>query len=126
MANCVTTVKAREKMVKARAGDLVLPKITHMAFGKGGVDSGGIPIAPSESDVSLKTELLRKLVDGHTYPASTTCRYTCTLTKAELANENINEIALIDETGDIVAIKTFTNKGKDPDMEMIFEIDDEF
>lgn len=126
MANCVTTIKAREKMVKARAGDIVLPKVSHMVFGNGGVDSSGAPIAPSEEENSLKLELLKKTIDGYTFPTSTTCRYSCKLLKNELANENINEIGLVDEEGDLVAIKTFTNKGKDPDMEMIFEIDDEF
>lgn len=126
MANAVTTLKAREKMVKARAGDIVLPKIVSMAFGSGGINPAGQPITPSAGDNRLKTEIFRKAVDGHKYISQMVCRYTCTLTKPELANKYINEIALVDSEGDLVAIKTFTNKGKDPDMEMIFEIDDEF
>ena len=39
MANSVITLKAREKMVKARAGIQPLPAIVGMAFGDGGVDS---------------------------------------------------------------------------------------
>ena len=38
MANSVITLKAREKMVKARAGIQPLPAIVGMAFGDGGVD----------------------------------------------------------------------------------------
>ena len=125
MANAVTTDKAREKMVKARAGDIALPRITHMVFGNGGV-SNNMPIAPSGTDTALKSETLRKPIDGHTYPSPTVCRYTVKLEKQELANDNINEVGLVDQDGDLVAIKTFMNKGKDSDMEMIFEIDDEF
>jgi len=46
--NVIITKKARENMVKARAGALVLPKITGMAFGNGGVDAGGNVITPQE------------------------------------------------------------------------------
>lgn len=126
MANAITTNKAREKMVKARSGDITLSKITHMTFGDGGVDSSGKPIAPSGEDIKLKNEILKKSIDGHSYPNSTTCRYSCTLTKEDLADKNINEIGLVDSDGDLVAIKTFGNKYKDADMEMIFQIDDEF
>lgn len=126
MANAVTTDLAREKMVKARSGDMLLPKITHMTFGNGGVGSDGQIISPNGSDKKLKNQLLKKAIDGHIYPKSTTCRYSCKLTKEELADKNINEIGLVDTEGDLIAIKTFGNKYKDSDMEMIFEIDDEF
>ncbi|KAJ51096.1 phage-related tail fiber protein [Clostridium tetanomorphum] len=126
MANAVTTNKAREKMVKARAGDKVLSKITHMVFGDGGIGKDGKAVPPNSLDNSLKHELLRKPIDRHNYPVSTTCRYSCKLLKNEIADKNINEMGLVDTDGDIVAIKTFGNKYKDADMEMIFEIDDEF
>ena len=47
--NAVITAAARQKMVQARAGDLVggLPAVTRMAFGNGGVDAGGTPISPA-------------------------------------------------------------------------------
>ena len=126
MANAITTDIARQKMVKARAGDIALPKITHMVFGDGGTNSDGKPVTPNGSDTKLKNEILKKPIDGHSYPTNTTCRYSYKLAKEELADKNINEIGLVDEIGDLVAIKTFGNKYKDSDMEMIFEIDDEF
>lgn len=126
MANAVTTNIARSKMVRARSGDIALPKVAQMAFGDGAIGSDGIPIAPVGSDVVLKNELLRKPIDKYSYPSLTTCRYSCKILKSELANKNINEIALIDADGDLIAIKTFLSKGKDADMEMTFEIDDEF
>lgn len=126
MANSVTTKIAREKMAKARSGDIVLPKIAMMAFGNGGTDGSGVPISPSDMDTSLKNELLRKEIDGHSFPILTTCRYSATISKPELVAMKISEIALIDEEGDLIAIKSFTEKTKDADMEMIFQIDDEF
>lgn len=39
--NVVITKKARENLVKARAGAITLPKIIGMAFGEGGVNSSG-------------------------------------------------------------------------------------
>ena len=126
MANSITTNVAREKMAKARAGEASLPAIVQMAFGDGAVDVDGNPIAPSGSDATLKNELLRKDIDGYTFPVPTTGSYSCTLLKTELVGMNVNEIALVDSAGDLVAIKTFTNKSKDGDMEMVFQIDDEF
>lgn len=126
MANSVTTDIARQKMAKARAGDITLPVITQMAFGSGGTDASGVPIAPNGSDVGLNHELLRKAIASHTYPVPTTCRYVGILEKTDLAGETINEIALYDSDGAMVCKKTFTNKVKDGDMEMIFEINDEF
>lgn len=124
--NAIITAASRQKMVKARAGAITLPPITQMAFGNGGVDGQGDPISPSESATGLNNELLRKNIDGYTFPTTTSCRYTCTLSELELAGQNINEVGLIDSAGDFVAIKTMTNKGKDSDLEMTFTVDDIF
>lgn len=113
-------------MVKARAGDIILPKVKYMAFGSGGVDSDGNEIEPSEEQTNLGNELLRKEIESHSYPDSTTCRYLCRLGKTELIGEYISEIGLIDEDGDLIAVKNFIKKGKDDGMEMGFEVDDEF
>ena len=51
--NVVITKKARENLVKARAGAITLPKIIGMAFGEGGVNSSGTVIAPAESQSRL-------------------------------------------------------------------------
>lgn len=123
MANSVITLKAREKMVKARAGIQPLPAIVGMAFGDGGVDSSGTVMAPGEA---LRNEILRKEIDSYTEITSTSYRYTCTLGKEELVGEAINEIALYDTDGDYVGLKTFRTKYKDEDMEMVFELDDQF
>ena len=77
--NVVITKKARENLVKARAGAITLPKIIGMAFGEGGVNGSGVVIAPTESQSRLNKELFRKAIDGYTFPNDTTCRYECTL-----------------------------------------------
>lgn len=124
--NVIITKKARENMVKARAGALTLPKITGMAFGNGGVDGNGSVITPAEEQAGLASELYRKEINGYEFISDTTCRYECTLTEPELAGEDISEIGMYDENGDIVCIKNFKAKGKDGDMEMTFTLDDVF
>lgn len=124
--NVVITKKARENLVKARAGAITLPKIIGMAFGEGGVNSSGTVIAPAESQSRLNKESFRKAIDGYTFPNDTTCRYECTLAESELAGKEISEIGLYDTNGDIVCIKTFTRKGKDDDVEQTYVLDDIF
>lgn len=126
MADAVITLKARKKMVQARAGAITLPPIVGMVFGTGGVDEAGMPVAPSGSDEGLKQEIFRKELDSYTFTDDTTCRYLCTLEVGECDNEEISEIGLYDSEGDITAIKTFKKKGKDSDLEMTFRIDDVF
>ena len=124
--NVLITKAARVKLVKARAGDLTLPKIIGMAFGDGGVDASGTVIPPTEGQTGLRNELLRKPCSGHTFVADATERYECTLGEDELAGKEISEIGLYDEDGDIVGIKCFTRKGKDDDVEQTYTIDDIF
>ena len=126
--NVIITKKARENMVKARAGAITLPKIVGMAFGDGGVDTAGNVVAPTEDQGALKHELFRKELEGYSFPpdTTTTCRYECILAENELAGEDISEIGLHDENGDIACIKTFKSKGKDVDIQMTFTLDDVF
>ena len=126
MAEAIITKKARNKMLRARAGDDTLPKISQMAFGSGGVSGDGAVIPPDPDQSELKAELLKKNIDSHEYISETQCRYVCTLTAEELAGKSISEIALVDADGDLVAIKNFSAKGKDDDLEMTFNVDDIF
>ena len=124
--NVIITKKSREKLVKARAGAIQLPKIVGMVFGDGGVDASGNVIPPTQSQSGLTNEIFRKELDGYSFPADTTCRYECTLTESELAGEEISEIGLYDSEGDVVCIKTFKRKGKDDDVEQTYTLDDIF
>ena len=117
--NVIITKKAREKMVKARAGAAALPKITGMAFGNGGTEADGTVKPPADTQEELYNELLRKEISGYTFPEDTVCRYECT-------GEEISEVGLYDEDGDIVCMKTFMRKGKDDDVEQTYTLDDIF
>ena len=126
MAQGVITKTGREKLCKAHAGDIALPIITQMAFGSGGVDESGTVIATTGEEAALRNELLRKNIDSHTFPITTTGRYSVRLGKEELADQNISEMGRFDAAGDLVAYKTFLPKGKDSDMEFIFDMDEIF
>ncbi|EIW19902.1 MULTISPECIES: phage tail protein [Pelosinus] len=126
MAYSVTTVKGREKFAQAHGTSGVLPKIVKMAFGDGGVDGSLEPVAPVTELTELGNELLRKDLEAVSYPVTTTVRYTGRLLTTELNGMNINEIALVDADGDVIAIKRFTNKGKDVDSELVFDWNEEF
>lgn len=92
MAGTTVTTLAKKKMVKARAGISSLPKIVGMAFGDGGVDSGGTVKSHSADQNTLHHELLRKNVDGYEVLSDTKIRYRCTLAENELANTYISEV----------------------------------
>ena len=126
MAQGVITKTGIEKLCKAHAGDITLPAITLMAFGSGCVDESGAVIVTTGEEVSLRAELLKKDIDRHTYPETTTGRYSVRLGKEELADQTISEQGLFDAEGDLIAYKTFLPKGKDGDMEFIFDMDEIF
>lgn len=126
MAGTTVTTKAKKKMLEARAGIAALPKIEGMAFGTGGVNSAGDIVTHSPDQNALHKEVLRKAIDGYTVVSDTKIRYSCTLTASELVGEYISEVGLYDAQGDFVAFKAFMKKGKDGDMEAIFECDDTF
>lgn len=127
MADSIVTNIAKKKIVQARAGLIsTLPRTIGMAFGDGAVNGSEIRM-PLATDTSLQHELHRQLIDGVVLQADEiSTKYVTTLAKETLAGEKINEIALYDEDGDLLAIKVFSNKGKDGDMEMVFEILDKF
>lgn len=126
MAGTTVTTRAKKKMLEARAGIAALPKIAGMAFGTGGVNSAGEIVTHSPDQNALHKEVLRKKIDGYTVVSDTKIRYSCTLAANELAGEYISEVGLYDAQGDFVAFKAFMKKGKDGDMEAIFECDDTF
>ncbi|MCM1220437.1 MAG: phage tail protein [Lachnospiraceae bacterium] len=117
------TLKGRSKMAKARAGVAQLPPIVGIAVGDGGTDSEGNVMTPTDE---LRHELLRRNVDSIEKITETSYRFSLSLSRDELSDKAISEMALYDSEGDIVAIKNFKRKYKDPDMEMVFEFDDTF
>lgn len=128
MAQAVITETGRKKLCKAHSGDIVLPGIVQMALGDGGLMEDGQPKATTGNEVALYSELLKREVDGHSYinESETTCRYTMRLGKTDLADKVLSEMGLYDSEGDLVAYKTFSGKGKDNDMEFVFDMDEIF
>lgn len=127
MSQSVVTNTAKAKMVKVRAGMIDnLPKIVGIAFGDG-AKTGTAYRTPLPTDTSLQNELLRQEVDSAVLQDDgISVLYTCVLAKGTLAGKSINELALYDNDGDLVAIKSFTDKGKDSDMEMGFSVLDKY
>ncbi len=129
MEKAIVTKVGREKLCKAHAGDITLPKITHMAFGDGGINSENIELKPTGTETTLYNELLKKELDGHSYPDVdnlTTCRYTATLGIGECTGKYISEIGLYDEEGDLIALRTFLPMGKTEDVPLTFDMDEVF
>ena len=120
----VTTTVAKKKMLLARAGDAALPKIVKMAFGNGGVTSGGVIIEPTEDQTDLNSEIGRYDITSHEVISDTQVRYYCRLSESTLAGKEISELALVDEDGDLVTIKNFVAKGKDGDFVFTFAVND--
>lgn len=124
--NSVITVIGRNKLLRARAEGLPVPKITGIALGDRGVTEEGVVIEPSEEQNALNHELARKQITGFEYINDLCCRYSAVLDRAELVGAKISEMALYDEDGDLVAIKNMLPKFKDDDIEMGFQLDDSF
>lgn len=122
--NSRVTAAARAKLARARTGEAVLPKVAGMAFGDGALDEQGEVKTPIGE--GLYHEIYRKVIDGYEAVSETCYRYSCTLQEKELTGKALNEIALYDADGDIILMKSFTSKGKDEDMQMVFSIDDQF
>ena len=124
----VITVTGRRKLCMAHAGDAGLPAITRMAWGSGGVDSDGQPLATTGNEIGLYQELMAKDIESHVYVGGgeTTCRYTATLEAGDLSGESISEMGLYDADGDLVAYRTFLPKGKDADIPQIYNMDEIF
>lgn len=130
MANSSTsiiTLARRINLAKITRGTIeTLPKITHIAFGDGGIGEDGQPLQPNELQTKLNNEIGRYEIASVENPVETTNRYFVTIPETDLNGKNISEMALVDASGDLAAIKTFLSKGKDDDVIFTFGFDDEF
>ena len=122
----VVTLAARRKMAQARKGEIALPVIAGIAIGNGAVDGSGSLILPEETDTQLKNELIRREYARCEKLSDVCYRYRMELGADELAGKRINEGAQYGAEGDLLAIRVFSDKIKDMDMEMVFEYEDRF
>ncbi len=125
MKSIITSI-AKKKLIQARKGEISLPVIAGIAVGDGAEDETGELKDLSAEDFLLKNELLRREYCKCEKISDTCYRYRMELSADELAGKKINEAALYDTEGDLLAIRVFTGKQKDGDMEMAFEYDDKF
>ena len=120
------TLIAKKKMIQARNGEAALPAVAGIALGDGAVAEDGSRITPDETDNQLKHELLRREYMRCEKVTETCYRYRMELGEGELAGKTINEAALYDAEGDLLAIRVFKGLPKEEAMEMAFEFDDKF
>lgn len=130
MAGAITvkTTYRREMMCKVTSGAIsTVPAIATVAFGTGGVDSGGNVLSPSVNQTTLNNEVGRYVIDGVTYPETTTARYTVSLPANTLPDGTaISEAALVDSGGNFCAVCNMHSKEIDSGVEFVFTFDDEF
>lgn len=120
----ITTVAAKKKILLARAGEAQVSRIVQMAFGDGGVDTGGNLIEPEEDQQQLNHEIYRKEITRHEIVSDTHVKYICEIGEDELPGQKISELGLVDEDGDLVTIKHFAEKEKDSDFAFTFKVND--
>ena len=125
MSNTTMTVRGREKLCKAHAGEMALPCIKWIAFGTGGVDENRQPLPVTGEEVALREEQYRMELE-HSFPIPTTCEYLSILEKTDLPNTYISEMGLFDEEEELVMYATFLEKGKDEDMRFEFRTQEVF
>lgn len=124
--NSIITTTARKKMALARKGDISLPAVAGIAVGDGAESGDGVLASLTSGENALRHELLRREYCKCEKVSDTCYRYRMELAADELAGKDINEAALYDAEGDLLAIRVFSGKQKDADMEMAFEYDDCF
>lgn len=123
----IITKKRRILLCQITSGAITtLPKITHIALGTGGVNEDGEPLIPSDTQTSLNNQVGQYEIEPVAYPEETTARYTITVPEHELVGEKISEAGLIDEVGNLCAIKNMYVKQKDEGVTFSFTFDDEF
>ena len=121
------TLYRRKSLSQITSGAVnTIPKVAYIALGTGGVDEGGQIITPSEDQTELKAEAGRYPIDKVEYPVETTARYTVTVPEADLSGTAISELGLLDEEGNLCAVRNCSPKIKDADEEFTFQFDDEF
>lgn len=123
----VITKKRRILLCQITSGAITaLPKITHIVLGTGGVDENGEPLIPSDTQLTLNHQVGQYEIEPVTYPEETTARYAITVPEHELVGEKISEAGLVDEDGNLCAVKNMYVKQKDNGVSFTFTFDDKF
>lgn len=112
----------RKKLADACETSTTVPQVKCMALGNGAEDETGAVIELTGNEIALHNELLRKELETVQRVNDLQIDCDCNLTIEELTEIRINEIALFDTDGDLVAIKVFEGREKKQGMEMTFRM----
>lgn len=126
MKNGVLSRIAKKRFAQALNGSGSFPVIKMVAIGDGGIKDTGEVRAALADDIALHHELLRKNITAVTSLTESKYRYEIRIEKNELIEQEISELALIDEEGNIFYTECFSPKVHYEYTEKVFEIDIEF
>ena len=119
--------QAKKKVLRHRMASEGLSgeslKIMYFCWGTG-TDSSGSAYTPTGAETALVNEIYRCEYSYYTQTDEATVTYVGIIPEDECVGEYITEMALADEDGDLICIKTFEAKQKPEDSQMVFKIDD--
>lgn len=121
----VTTKAARKKYAQAHATGSAVPKITQVGWGSGGHSADNSPVQPADTLTAVPGEFYRN-TPAITMPGDTTVRYNLTLAKPEGNTGVVSSCGLYDAAGTLIAVKNFSPKIKDDEVEILITWDEEF
>lgn len=115
MVEVITTTKVgRGKFATAHATGTI-PRITHLAFGNGGADSYGNPIAVDDNRTTVPGQFTTLYPVSSVTPSGMTCTIVGILDYDKEVGQVISSCGLIDQAGSLIAYKNFSPKTKDAD-----------
>lgn len=126
MKNGTLSKIAKTRFAQALNGTGSFPVIKMAAIGDGGINGDGDVRIALPEDISLHHELLRKEITAVTPLNESRYRYEIIIEKEELPGQEISELALIDDEGNIFYTECFSPKVHYEYTEKVFEIDIEF
>lgn len=104
------------------SSEKTMPAVKYMALGNGAEDEDGSVIELIGTETDLHNEFLRKEIETVSRDGDIRLAYSYNVKIDELVDCKINEMALYDEDGDLVAMKVFESRDKKPGMEMTFRM----
>lgn len=119
--NYIISKAYRKKLTDVcESPEKTMPAIKYMAVGSGAEGEDGNVIELTGAETALNNELLRKEIEVVNRDGDMRIDYSYNVKIDELVDCRINETALYDEDGDLVAMKVFEAREKKPGMEMTF------
>ena len=115
MTEIITTTKVGRAKFAAAHQTGTLPRITHLAFGNGGHDAGGNPIAVDDNRTTVPGQFATLRPVSSVTANGMVCAIVGRLDYAHEVGQIVSTCGLIDDDGDLVAYKNFSPKAKDAD-----------